>query len=235
MLKLPKEAGIYEIVHIPTQRKYVGSTNNFQNRKRGHWQALRRGDHDNSKLQNAWNKYGEEEFDFVILERCTVEELIPKEQTYIDSDKYHYNISKIAGVPQQTPEGLERIRKYNQDKEVNTRYNGRTLRELVLDYGNVVNWDVAYGRVRMGWDPVKAVSTELCPTTILGGPKIYEYKGAMCSLADLEKFSGLPRSLINKRMKRYGYTVEEAVETTRAEAVKRKAAKTSATRRNKNE
>lgn len=44
---------------------------------------MRRNDHSNSYLQNAWNKYGESCFEFSVLEQCTEEDLDDKECAYI--------------------------------------------------------------------------------------------------------------------------------------------------------
>jgi group I intron endonuclease len=67
-----------------------------------HKRLLRLGTHDNARLQNAWNKYGEKSFVFSILE-CIDDRsyLIPREQYWIDtlmaSKKPNYNICPTAG------------------------------------------------------------------------------------------------------------------------------------------
>lgn len=53
---------IYKIVNQITNEKYVGQTTNFSRRKKDHLSALRNNKHINPKLQNAWNKYGEDSF-----------------------------------------------------------------------------------------------------------------------------------------------------------------------------
>lgn len=53
---------IYKIVNQVTQEKYVGQTTNFSRRKQNHTSALKNNTHPNPKLQNAWNKYGEQNF-----------------------------------------------------------------------------------------------------------------------------------------------------------------------------
>lgn len=53
---------IYKIVNQVTKEKYVGQTTNFSRRKQNHLSALRNNRHPNLKLQNAWNKYGEDNF-----------------------------------------------------------------------------------------------------------------------------------------------------------------------------
>lgn len=53
---------IYQIINQITNEKYVGQTTNFSRRQQNHLSALRNNSHPNPKLQNAWNKYGEESF-----------------------------------------------------------------------------------------------------------------------------------------------------------------------------
>ncbi len=66
---LPKSAGIYRIICLETGVSYVGSTNNFYLRAYGHQCRLRGDRHGNVHLQRVWNKYGEGNFTFEILER----------------------------------------------------------------------------------------------------------------------------------------------------------------------
>ena len=58
-------SGIYCIINIQNGKKYIGSSKNIRKRA-----ELRHNNHDNQHLQNAWNKYGEEKFDFYVIEAC---------------------------------------------------------------------------------------------------------------------------------------------------------------------
>ena len=55
---------IYQIENLVTHESYIGQTIDFKRRKRDHINNLKNNQHDNPKLQNAWNKYGEQEFHF---------------------------------------------------------------------------------------------------------------------------------------------------------------------------
>lgn len=81
----PRESGVYQIRCVPTGKVYVGSAMNLQKRWDEHRRSLRRGDHGNTYLQNAWNKYGEENFEFAVLEFANVSDLLRAEQEWIDS------------------------------------------------------------------------------------------------------------------------------------------------------
>lgn len=92
--------GIYQIKNISTGKVYVGSTDCLKRRIREHKYFLSKGKHDNRYLQFAWNKYGSDGFDFSVLEYCSVDDLLPTEQKWLDalctigSD---YNINPTAG------------------------------------------------------------------------------------------------------------------------------------------
>lgn len=90
-------SGIYKILNIITYDFYTGSAVNFGNRWRQHRWELRRNIHGNEHLQNAWNKYGEDAFEFSILLYCDIENLLYYEQVVYDGLKPTYNISPTAG------------------------------------------------------------------------------------------------------------------------------------------
>lgn len=81
----PCASGVYQICCIPTRKIYVGSAVNIAKRWGEHVRALRRGKHRNCHLQNAWNKYGEGQFEFSVLEYVDVIHLLQAEQEWIDS------------------------------------------------------------------------------------------------------------------------------------------------------
>ena len=76
--------GVYEIVHPRTQRRYVGSSCEVEKRLYHHLCMLRVRRHHCQYLQNVWDKYGEAEFRFYILESCEVNALDQKEQYHMD-------------------------------------------------------------------------------------------------------------------------------------------------------
>jgi len=57
-----KVIGLYAIVHVPTNRAYVGSSVNIRRRIKEHMTDLRKSRHHCAHLQNAWNMYGETQF-----------------------------------------------------------------------------------------------------------------------------------------------------------------------------
>lgn len=78
--------GIYGIVNKTNGKVYVGQTGErFLRRYWHHQWKLRDNSHDNTYLQNAWNKYGEDNFEYVVLEVVEDSSLLDElEIKYID-------------------------------------------------------------------------------------------------------------------------------------------------------
>lgn len=95
---MDSRTGVYVITCIPTGKQYVGSTTRgFSQRWHKHRWSLRRESHACVPLQYAWNKYGESEFAFDVLECCPPEQCIPQEQYYIDLLQPALNVNRVAG------------------------------------------------------------------------------------------------------------------------------------------
>lgn len=95
------KSGIYKIVNKIDGKYYVGSTNNFDKRWLSHRQHLRKNKHYNIKLQYAWNKYGEDSFQYIIeKEILDVSKILDIEQQYLDECRMNtdsnYNLSYDA-------------------------------------------------------------------------------------------------------------------------------------------
>lgn len=100
----PLSAAIYQIKNLQNGRVYVGSSGNLKKRWKEHKNDLKNGAHHSQKLQNAWNKYGEDSFEFSILEAVFDKaKLLEQEQYWIDllsaANRVNYNISVVAGAP----------------------------------------------------------------------------------------------------------------------------------------
>ena len=74
-------SGIYTITNANNGKVYIGCTGRFERRWYEHKQALLLGSHCNVHLQYSWNKYGQDAFEFGILEYLdNLEELPLAEQ-----------------------------------------------------------------------------------------------------------------------------------------------------------
>lgn len=86
--------GIYHIRNIINNDDYIGQSVDLYSRKYSHFGRLRNKKHTNTHFQNAFDKYGEENFIFEIILYCEPEELTFYEQKLVDALNPHYNIRK---------------------------------------------------------------------------------------------------------------------------------------------
>lgn len=96
------KAGVYLISNNVNGKCYVGSTIHLDQRRKQHFSRLAHNKHVNKHLQNAYNKYGREAFEFEVLEIIDIddsikENLLMREQFWIDNLKPAYNILPVAG------------------------------------------------------------------------------------------------------------------------------------------
>jgi group I intron endonuclease len=95
--KLPNTTGIYEIKNTTTGYCYIGSA--VALKRRGHYEKLSNGSSHNKPMQKAFELDGEESFQFRILEFCKADNVVEREQKYIDERNFNtlYNVAPIAG------------------------------------------------------------------------------------------------------------------------------------------
>lgn len=91
------QSGVYKITNLVNNKIYIGSSCKLKNRKREHFYGLKSNKHGNPRLQNSYNKYGEDNFSFEIIETCDLDSLLIREQYYIDILDPFFNICKVAG------------------------------------------------------------------------------------------------------------------------------------------
>ena len=90
--------GIYCIENSINKKKYIGLSGDIKRRWTEHLSELRRGEHINVCLQRAWEKYGEDTFQFYIVELCAEDILCERERYYIQtyhtmSHEHGYNLT----------------------------------------------------------------------------------------------------------------------------------------------
>lgn len=95
---------IYYIINNTTQKRYVGITIDIRRRWNKHRSELRANKHHSYKLQNAWNKYGEDDFIWfkkeVEIEKYEdLMELEIKEIAFYDSYNNGYNCTAGGELP----------------------------------------------------------------------------------------------------------------------------------------
>lgn len=86
--------GIYYIYCVENEKFYIGQSVDIEKRLKAHFRMLKRNNHHNKYLQNAYNKYGYESFVFGVAEYCNIEKLDELEIYYIEK----YNTLNPSGL-----------------------------------------------------------------------------------------------------------------------------------------
>lgn len=93
---------IYKIINVATDDFYVGSAVKEKRRKWEHWTSLKQGVHHCVRLQAAWNEYGEDAFEFVLVEQVDDDKLLQVEDTYLAlnaGQEHCYNTALSTQIP----------------------------------------------------------------------------------------------------------------------------------------
>ncbi len=128
-------SGVYTIFNKLTNKTYIGScSTSIIQRWSNHRNELKRGIHANTYLQRSWNKYGEDNFIFEILEECLPEYCTSTEQYWMNmlnvcNRKFGYNLAPVAGS------SLGQKRTKEQCKNISNSVKGKRVGKLNPNYG----------------------------------------------------------------------------------------------------
>lgn len=129
---LKEKCGIYIITNIYNGKRYIGSSNNLEERLKKHFKCLREGTHVNEHLQNAYNLYGEEFFEWGILKFSELESQYKDEQYFIDIFNPEYNIEQDVLNHSISDETKQKISKVLKEKYNSGFTNARHLNPLYI-------------------------------------------------------------------------------------------------------
>lgn len=133
---------VYCIENLVNHKKYIGQTCDYAGRKRHHLCMLRGGTHNNSALQADFDTFGEENFEFRILEHCSECVLDLTERYYIrfyetmDSQK-GYNRESGGNAKKYVSEETKRLISFHHadvSGENNPMYGIKHTEEAIQKY-----------------------------------------------------------------------------------------------------
>ena len=153
-----KISGIYAIKNKTNNKLYIGQSQDIKNRWSNHKNRLNNNKHSNKKLQNSWNKYGEENFEFVILEECSQDIINDREIYWISyynttNCENGYNLS-IGG------EATNKGAKWTEEQKNNASKNKKPRQIVQLDLnGNFIDiWRSASQIARFFHTSVRSIT-----------------------------------------------------------------------------
>lgn len=97
---LKEKSGVYMIINLRNGKRYIGSSKDIYNRLHEHLHNLVNNKAHNRHLQSAWNKYGEDNFIWTVLEFCDEQIRFEREQYFITcfSPEYNKSDNVIANI-----------------------------------------------------------------------------------------------------------------------------------------
>lgn len=102
-MELLRNSGVYAIKNMITNELYIGSSTNFGSRRDKHLSLLKHNKHLNHKLQESANRYGVNNFQFIVLEFCELN-LKEREQHFVDllNPVFNITIEVIRNTPSES-------------------------------------------------------------------------------------------------------------------------------------
>lgn len=127
---MDKICGIYYIKNLVNNKYYIGQSHDIYKRWIREKKYLRSDNTAwNAHLQNAWKKYGEDNFEFAIIEECTIENLDEREIYWIQFfDSFNNGYNKTIGGS-----GMRGIVPWNKGQTMSEEYR-RCLSEAHKGY-----------------------------------------------------------------------------------------------------
>lgn len=138
MNDLPRTSGIYMITCTANGKIYIGSATDLHRRCDAHLRKLVRNCHSNPHLQNAWNKHGESAFIFNVVELCNHDEVLEREQHYLDTwqpfSPKGFNISldaySVMGGRNHTAQSIEKMKRGQHGKTLEDAHKKKISQSL---------------------------------------------------------------------------------------------------------
>lgn len=157
--------GVYIFRNTINGKCYIGSTvMTLKKRMEHHLWHLRENKHKNNHFQSAWNKYGEDAFEYDILEVCDKKDCLVREQYYLDtilfaqdfingiSKKFQelgYNINPSStGTPSLNKETIEKRTKTFSEYVSKASEYYQKLKSFEIDFDDIPE---KYLSIIYGW------------------------------------------------------------------------------------
>jgi group I intron endonuclease len=134
------KSGIYKIESSTNGNIYIGSAVNLLRRFSIHKRDLKKESHHSKILQNHVNKYGLNDLIFSVLEAVDIENLVKREQHYINSLHPQFNVCKIAG----TCLGVKHDTSKTNHQKGEEKPNSKLTEKDVFDIREMINAGVKF-------------------------------------------------------------------------------------------
>lgn len=124
--------GVYRLINLTYENVYVGCSADLGRRFTSYYSFMYIDAQKTSLICKALLKYGYSKFRVEVLEYCTLENLLEREQYYIDLLKPKYNILTVAGSSlgyRHTEETITKFKARRHTKETIEMFKAKTFSE----------------------------------------------------------------------------------------------------------
>ena len=144
--------GIYKITNLVNGHSYIGLSTNIEKRFCYHKNPYNWNREKDKTLYKAILKYGIDNFNFEILEECSIEELSEKEKFYIDKyDTFHNGYNMTAGGEDNSGDSHPRHKLTKEDViDIRTRYANLERRKNVYELYKDRIGESGFGKIWKG-------------------------------------------------------------------------------------
>lgn len=163
-----KFIGVYQIKNTVNGKLYIGSSKDINVRWKQHLNELNKNSHVNDHLQNAWNKYGKENFIFSIIELCNENNLREREQYYIDkfnciNNEKGYNIMPTTNMSVLADETKLKISNTLKGKYIgeNCFYSKLSERQVKNIISDLIEGKLSYSDISKKYNVSKSVISSI--------------------------------------------------------------------------
>src|ERR1700680_1265007 len=154
------KSSIYCLGNLIDNHEYKGQTINYKARKRQHFSDLRNNRHGNPYLQNAFNKYGEENFymkELFIIDG-TQEEINNIETMEINKipEDMRYNIALTGGCPMWGRKHTDEVRQRMSESRIGKKHTEES-KKLLSDLAKGRATGIKSGRAKLNEEQVREI------------------------------------------------------------------------------
>lgn len=209
MTNLLNQSGVYRILCKPTGKQYVGSAKMFRTRWSLHKVKLRKNQHHAPHLQNSWNKYGPDAFEFEVLLVCDATQAVFYEQIMFDVLNPEFNVAQVAGsnLGVKASEASKKKMSLVQ-RSVRPKYDWKGQQLCLSDIAELECFDVSLLMAR-----VLSLGKTVEEAIAMGDSqiKLHEHEGRQQNLSAWAKELGVHVARLNHYIKR-GLTLKQAIQ-----------------------
>lgn len=170
------KSGVYKITNLVNNKIYVGSSTNLSRRFACYYSFMFIDRRKSSLICRAMLKYGYSNFRLEILEYCPVENILEREQYYLDLLKPEYNILTTAGSSlgyKHTEEAISKFKLRRHTEETLVKLRAKIFSEetrvkistakgsKVLVFDSLTNIETEYASIRKAAEGLEAPNSTI--------------------------------------------------------------------------